>query len=379
MLWFQLLWWLSILLADSARWPVLLLLSAISCVGFIMLFSVSGGDIDRWAQPQMKRFFIGMTGLIAVAMVPIRFWRGMALPAYLFGIALLIWVQLFGVTVNGAARWIEIGSTRLQPSEVMKIALILMLAAFYDWLPVEKASRPLWVIVALVIILLPVALILKQPDLGTSLLLVMGGGAMMLVAGVHWLYFAGLFATAGGLVAAVFLGRDTPWQLLKNYQYDRIDVLLNPGSDALGKGYNIIQAQIALGSGGWSGRGFMQGTQSRLNFLPEKHTDFIFTILAEEFGFVGTISLLVLYSLVLVFCIASAMGSRDRFGALLTMGIGATFFLFFSVNMAMVMGMIPVVGVPLPLVSYGGTAMMILLLGFGLMQSAHVHRPRTKS
>jgi rod shape determining protein RodA len=177
-------------------------------------------------------------------------------------------------------------------------------------------------------------------------------------------------------VVVVVQSRGTSWQLLLDYQFRRIDTFLDPGSDPLGAGYNITQAQIALGSGGWAGRGFMQGTQSRLNFLPEKHTDFIFTTLAEEFGFVGGISLLVLYALILAFCIHSALSNKDRFAALLTLGIGATFFLYFGVNMGMVMGLLPVVGVPLPLVSYGGTAMMILLMAFGLVQSAHVHRPR---
>ena len=200
----------------------------------------------------------------------------------------------------------------------------------------------------------------------------------MFLAGVHWSYFATVAGSGLGLVLAVFQTRGTAWQLLKDYQYIRIDTFLDPQRDPLGAGYHITQAKIALGSGGWTGRGFMQGTQSRLNFLPEKHTDFIFTTLSEEFGFVGSISLVALYTLVLIFCIASALSMKDRFSALLTLGIGITFFLYFAVNIAMVIGLAPVVGVPLPLVSYGGSAMLTLLLGFGLMQSAHVHRPRPK-
>jgi rod shape determining protein RodA len=176
----------------------------------------------------------------------------------------------------------------------------------------------------------------------------------------------------------VFLSRGKPWQLLKDYQYKRIDTFLDPASDPLGAGYHITQSKIALGSGGWTGRGFMQGTQSRLNFLPEKHTDFIFTTLAEEFGFVGAGSLLALYVAIIVLCVASALRNADRFGSLLTLGIAATFFFFFAVNMSMVMGLAPVVGVPLPLVSYGGSAMLVLMVGFGLVQSAHVHRARSK-
>jgi len=227
-----------------------------------------------------------------------------------------------------------------------------------------------------VIIAIPVFLVLKQPDLGTAILLLVAGAIMMFLAGVHWAYFAAVLAAGIGLITAVIQSRGSDWQLLADYQYRRIDTFLDPSTDPLGAGYHITQSKIALGSGGWTGRGFMQGTQSRLNFLPEKHTDFIFTTLAEEFGFLGAISLLALYTLIIVFCIASAMANRDRFSSLLIFGVAATFFLFFAVNMSMVMGLAPVVGVPLPLVSYGGSAMLILMIGFGLVQSAHVHRPR---
>ena len=362
----------------ALNWPIIFLLSAISGFGFVMLYSVSGGNLERWAQPQMQRFFIGMLCLFIVAMVPIWFWRNMSFLAYSIAVLLLIAVEFIGVTGMGAQRWIDVGFMRLQPSEIMKITLVLILAAYYDWLPLTRTSRPLWVLFPIMLIILPVFLVLRQPDLGTSLLLITGGGAIMFLAGVHWGYFATVVSSGFGLVAAVFQTRDSSWQLLKDYQYSRIDTFINPDSDPLGAGYHITQAKIALGSGGWTGRGFMQGTQSRLNFLPEKHTDFIFTTLSEEFGFVGSISLLGLYTLVLVFCIAAALSMKDRFSALLTLGIGVTFFLFFAVNIAMVVGLAPVVGVPLPLVSYGGSAMLTLLLGFGLMQSAYVHRQKTK-
>ena len=212
--------------------------------------------------------------------------------------------------------------------------------------------------------------------LGTAILLMGGGAVLMFLAGVHILYFIVVGGAGVGLVAAVFTSRGTPWQLLQDYQYRRIDTFLDPASDPLGAGYHITQSKIALGSGGWTGRGFMQGTQSRLNFLPEKHTDFIFTTLAEEFGFIGGISLLALYVLIIVFCIHTALATRDRYSSLITLGVAITFFLFFSVNMSMVMGLAPVVGVPLPMVSYGGSAMLVLMVGFGLVQSAHIHRPR---
>ena len=254
----------------------------------------------------------------------------------------------------------------------------MVLAAYYDWLDIKKTSRPLWVLIPLLIIVIPAALVLKQPDLGTAILLLSGGGIIMFLAGVSWYYFAAVIAAVVGAVTAVFQFRGTAWQFLKDYQYRRIDTFLNPESDPLGAGYHITQSKIALGSGGWTGRGFMQGTQARLNFLPEKHTDFIFTTLAEEFGFLGAISLLGLYALIIVFCIISAINNSNRFGSLITLGVAATLFLFFAVNMSMVMGLIPVVGVPLPLVSYGGSSMLVLLIAFGLMQSAHVHRARKK-
>jgi len=361
-----------------ANWAVALLLTAVACVGFLMLTSVAGGDSSLWAEPQMKRFALGFVVMLAVGMVPIWFWRNMAGLAYLGAFGLLVLVEYFGTIGMGAQRWIDLGFMRLQPSEVMKISLVMILAAYYDWLPMSKISRPFWVLVPVGLILMPTALVLKQPDLGTAILLVAGGGLVMFCAGVSWWYFIAVVAAGVGLVAAIFLSRGTDWQLLKDYQFRRIDTFLDPSTDPLGAGYHITQSKIALGSGGWTGRGFMQGTQSRLNFLPEKQTDFIFTTLAEEFGFIGGFSLLILYGLIILFCVASAIQNSDRFGALLTLGVAATLFLFFAVNMSMVMGLAPVVGVPLPLVSFGGSAMLVLMGAFGLVQSAHIHRPRSR-
>lgn len=360
----------------ALNWPLAFLLAAVASVGFLMLYSVAGGDIDTWARPQMERFAIGMVAMLGLGFVPIWFWRGISVFAYVSCVLLLVAVDVIGDVGMGAQRWLNLGPIRLQPSELMKIALVLLLAAYYGWLDLNKVSRPLWVLIPVVLILIPTGLVLQQPDLGTSLLLLMGGGIVMFAAGVSLWYFGAVIAAGAGLVWTVLESRGQSWQLLHDYQFRRIDTFLDPTQDPQGAGYNIIQAQIALGSGGWSGRGFMEGTQSRLNFLPEKHTDFIFTTLAEEFGFVGAGSLLLLYALIIGFCLYSALTNRDRFASLLTIGIAGTFFLFFSINMAMVMGLLPVVGVPLPLVSYGGTAMMILLMAFGMVQSAHVNRPR---
>ena len=358
------------------NWGLILVLFAVIGIGLMQLVSVAGGSVDTWAEPQFKRFLLGLGVMFVVAMIPIWFWRSMSGLAYLASLGLLVAVELFGTVGMGAQRWIDLGFMRLQPSEVTKITLVMVLAAYYDWLPISKVSRPLWVLVPVGLILIPTAMVLQQPDLGTAILLLAGGGILMFLAGVNIFYFIAVIAGGIGLVSTVFFSRGTEWQLLKDYQFRRIDTFLDPSTDPLGAGYHITQSKIALGSGGWTGRGFMQGTQSRLNFLPEKHTDFIFTTLAEEFGFVGGISLLGLYALIIVFCVISALQNRSRFSSLLILGIAVTFFLFFAVNMSMVMGLAPVVGVPLPLVSYGGSAMLVLLGAFGLVQSAHVHRPR---
>lgn len=358
------------------NWPLVVLVTAVAAVGFLMLYSIAGGNLDPWARRQMQVFALGMGLMFGIALVPIWFWRSMAGVAYLLSFALLLVVEFFGTVGMGAQRWIDLGFIRLQPSEMMKFALVMMLAAYYDWLDPRRVSRPLHVLIPVLLTVAPTVLVLMQPNLGTSLMLLLAGGAVMFAAGVSLWYFGAVIGLAVGAVFGVFTLRGTPWQFLHDYQYKRIDTFLDPTADPLGAGYNIIQAQIALGSGGWGGKGYMQGTQSRLNFLPEKHTDFIFTTLAEEFGFVGAFSLLVLYALIIGFCLVAALRNRDRFSALLILGVAANFFFYIAVNLSMVMGMAPVVGVPLPLLSYGGSAMLVLLVGFGLVQSAHVHRPR---
>ena len=298
---------------------------------------------------------------------------------FLFSLIALCLVPFIGVEVNSAQRWIDLRIFRLQPSETMKLGLVMMLALYYDWLKPEKVSKLFWVLLPLIMIILPTGLVIRQPDLGTGLLIVFIGISVMFLAGVSGWYFSGGLGLTGIFLLIVWASRNTPWQFLKDYQYRRIDTFLNPSLDPLGSGYHITQSKIALGSGGLTGRGFMQGTQSQLNFLPEKHTDFIFTTLAEEFGFLGAISLLAIYGCVVLLCGISAILNKNRYGSLLTSGLTITFFSYFSVNIAMVMGLAPVVGVPLPLISYGGSAMIVLLVSFGLIQSAHVHKPRTKT
>ena len=357
------------------HWPLALLILATGAFGVLMLYSVAGGSMLPWAEPQLLRFVVGFGAMALIGFIHINFWRYMTIPFYIGSIILLVGVMLYGEG-SGAQRWIDLKIIRLQPSEISKVTLIMSLALYYSIVPMNVQSRPVWLLPPLILIFIPTFLVFSQPDLGTSLLILISGLAVMFLAGVNiWYFIFGTFLGIG-LLSAVFLSRGTTWQLLTDYQMGRIDVFLNPSLDPLGAGYHITQSKIALGSGGLSGRGFMQGTQSQLDFLPEKHTDFIFTTLAEEFGYFGSLGLLTIYALILIFCMLSAATNQYRFGALLTSGLALMFFLYFFVNMAMVMGLAPVVGVPLPLISWGGSAMLVLLGAFGLIQSAHIHQPR---
>ena len=355
------------------NWPLAALIAAVGGVGFVMLFSVAGGSLDPWARDQIVRFSLGFAIMILVALIDVKFWRLVALPFYLFSLALLVVVEVAGVTGMGAQRWINLGVARLQPSELMKIALVMVLALYYQNVPSNRISHPLYVLPPVALAIVPAALVAMQPDLGTALLLISGAGVVMFVAGVSWWYFGGVITLVGGAIYAVFASRGADWQLLKDYQFRRIETFLDPSQDPLGAGYHITQSTIAIGSGGLGGQGFMQGSQTHLRFLPEAHTDFIFTTLAEEFGFVGGAGLLGLYLMIVCVATLGAIRIRNTFGRLMASGVAATFFFFFAINMAMVMGLAPVVGVPLPLVSYGGTSMLTLLFGFGLLMSAQIH------
>ncbi len=355
------------------NWVLAALLAATAGVGFLMLFSVAGGTLDGWAERQIIIFAIGFGAMILVAITDLKFWRKMAILAYVGAFALLVLTQFVGEEGKGAQRWLEIGGFRLQPSEPMKIALVMALAAYYHWLAPEKVSRPFWLMPPLLLAAAPAGLVLLQPDLGTAMLLMAGALVVMFLAGVGWWFFTTILACGGGGVWAVFASRGTEWQILKDYQYRRIDAFLAPSVDPSGSSYHIIQSRIAIGSGGVDGKGFMQGSQTHLSFLPEAHTDFIFTTLAEEFGFRGGIGLLCLYMTIILVATLAALRIVSTFGRLLAGGVAATFFFFFAINMAMVMGLTPVVGVPLPLVSFGGTSMLTLLFAFGLLMSAQIH------
>lgn len=355
------------------NWLLAALIATVGCVGCLMLYSVAGGSLDPWARTQIVRFSLGFGLMLLVGLIDIRFWRGLAAPIYLGVLALLVLVEVAGATGQGATRWLKIGSVQLQPSEMMKVAMVLALARYYQWLPRERVSRPLWILAPLALAMLPALLVAKQPDLGTALMLIAGAGVVMFLAGVSWWFFGGVVMLCGAGVYAVFASRGADWQLLKDYQFRRIATFLDPSSDPLGAGYHITQSTIAIGSGGLNGKGFLQGPQTHLSFLPESETDFIFTSLAEEFGFRGCASLLGLYMLIVLISMLAAARIRSVFGRLLAGGVAATFFFFFAINIAMVTGMAPVVGVPLPLISFGGTSMLSLLFAFGLLMSAQIH------
>ena len=362
----------------ALNWPVLLLVFAISNFGFLILYSVADGNFKTWAQPQMIRFGLGFLIIIVFSFIHINFWRKISLIIYLCSLLLLVLVVYLGISGGGAQRWLDLKFFIMQPSELMKVSLVMVLALYYDWLKPERLSHIFWVAIPLILILIPTGLVVIQPDLGTGLLIGFIGVSMMFLAGISWWYFIIAFSLLPVAISTLWISRGTSWQFLTDYQYRRIDTFLNPSLDPLGSGYHITQSKIALGSGGLTGRGFMQGSQSQLNFLPRNHTDFIFTTLAEEFGFLGAISLLIVYGSIVIFSTISAITNKSRFGALLTGGLTINFFSYFAINIAMVMGLAPVVGVPLPLISYGGSAMLVLLASFGLMQSAHVHRLREK-
>ena len=335
------------------------------------LAEASGGEAARsgMAGQHMSRFLITLIGAIGLALTPIRFWAHLAYPAYLFAMILLVGVEVAGVEAGGAQRWLQIGPVRVQPSEFMKLTLILALARYYHQAFQSRGARNIWVHApALLIIACPMALILHQPDLGTSLVLAATGGMVVFFAGLPMRYIA-------GAVALVVIAAPTAYFfVLADYQKARVDTFLDPSSDPLGAGYQIQQAKIAIGAGGWSGKGYMQGTQSQLEYIPEQHTDFVFTVIAEEFGFWGSMLVLVAWGAALVQGLVIAHSSKNTFGSLAAGGVVAMLAFYVVVNIGMVMGLMPVVGVPLPLISYGGTAMLTVMAGFGLLMSVHLHK-----
>ncbi len=349
------------------NWLYILLLCALAGVGYTALYSAAGGSPEPYADRHVMRFAAGLVLMVGIALVDIRVIQKLAWPTYVACLALLVVVARYGHVGKGAQRWIEFGGLQLQPSELMKIALVLALASWFHRASWERIGNPLFLILPVLAVLIPVGLILKEPNLGTAMITALLGGAMFLAAGVRWWKFV-LVALPVPLVMRYAYAH------MHDYQRARIDTFLNPQSDPLGAGYNIIQSKIALGSGGMWGKGFLQGTQGHLDFLPEKQTDFIFTMIGEEFGLIGGLAVMGLLALIVLGGMLIGLRCRNQFGRLVALGIAVNFFLYVFVNIAMVMGVIPVGGVPLPLVSHGGSAMITVMLGFGVLMSVHVHR-----
>ena len=368
------------LLGKVARinWILVFLIIILSLIGFINLYSVGGGSLYPWVIPQLQKFSFGLMIMVGIALIPISFWLASSYHIYFIGLILLVMVEIIGVRFMGAQRWLDLGIVQIQPSEIMKVAMVIAVANYYSQIDPTKVSRPLYLIFPICLIMLPVGLVFIQPDLGTAILLLAGGGVILFVSGVGLFYFIGVIFMFIGAAVSVLISRGTSWQLLQDYQYRRIDTFLNPDSDPLGSGYQIIQSKIAIGSGGLTGKGFLNGTQTQLNFFPEKHTDFIFSVLAEEFGLFWSLIILILFFGIVIVCLYEALKVQDRFSSLLIIGLASTFFLYFSVNLAMVTGFFPVVGIPLPLISYGGSALLSLMISFGFIQSAIIHGNKDK-
>ncbi|CAN5361147.1 rod shape-determining protein RodA [soil metagenome] len=349
-------------------WTLCLVLCLIAGTGALMLFSIAGGSWEPWADKHLLRFGIYFVMMIILSMVDLRVWFSMAYPVYGIALLLLVAVEAVGDVSLGAQRWLAIGPLRFQPSEIMKIGVVLALARYYHGLSADSARLSWKLLIPVALIGAPTLLVAHQPDLGTAVLIALPGLSIMVLAGLSLrVIIAGIVATLAALPPFIFF-------VLHDYQRNRILTFMDPEKDPSGNGYHIMQSKIALGSGGLMGKGFGLGSQSQLNFLPEKQTDFIFATLAEEFGFIGCFSVLFLYGVAIFMALRIASISHSHFGRLSAAGVTATFALYVLINGAMVMGMAPVVGVPMPMLSYGGTVMLTVMIGFGLVQAVRVHR-----
>ena len=353
------------------EWGLVFVLAMITTMGTILLFGAAGGKWEPWAGAHIMRFAVVCVMMLVVATVDIRIWYYSAYPAYIATFILLILVQLIGKEALGAQRWLEIGPLRIQPSEFMKIALVLALARYYQ----DTAGDKMWQlkahIIPLMLLSAPAGLIMLQPDLGTAIMVAGVGAALIILAGLSWWYIvtAGAAVIAGATASFFFV--------MHEFQRNRILTFIDPSRDPLGTGYHITQSKIAIGSGGFWGVGFMQGTQSQLDFLPERHTDFVFAMLLEEFGMLGGLFVLGLYIAVMAYGMYIAVACRHVFGKFVAGGITMLLFIYVGINTGMIMGLLPVVGEPLPFLSWGGSVMMSLMFGLGLVQNAKVYRDKT--
>jgi len=346
-----------------------ILLICILLLGLISMFSMystDGGEILYHTQSHFFKFLIFFPMMIFLSFISIKFWHAVGYAFYLIVLLFLIWAALYGVKASGSQRWIDLYFINLQPSELMKIAIILCFAKYYHRMQIDRVNSFKSIMVALVILILPTMLVVSQPDLGTSILIALSGLVVLWLAGFNIKYFLYSFLTL--IISMPFV-----ISFLKPYQKLRILTFLNPERDPLGAGYQIIQSKIAIGSGGLTGKGFLKGTQNYLEFLPEKHTDFIFTLFAEEYGFLGVIGLLLIYIVIIIRIINIGVISRSYFSKLFCYGYASAIFFYITVNMSMVLGLLPIVGSPLPIMSYGGSSMLATMLGFSIVMSAKIN------
>jgi rod shape determining protein RodA len=351
---------------QSINYPLLGLIITLFFVGLAALYSISNGDFNSWPLKHSQRFILGLIIFFIVILFDLRIIFGYAYVIFFLSIISLAIIPFFGIESNGATRWINIAGISLQPSEFVKYTLILALAKYFHSIN-NDSSFIKTLIVPLIITIVPVLLVITQPDLGTALIILLGGMSLFWISGLNYKYFiVGVFSILCSLPVL--------WQYLKDYQKDRVLTFFNPERDPLGNGYHIMQSKIALGSGGIFGKGYMEGTQSHLNFLPEMQTDFIFTMLGEEFGFIGTFILLLIYAALIMISIRLALKSRSLFSKYLSLGVCNVFFIYVFVNIGMVTGLLPVVGVPLPFISYGGSSMLAVMFGFGLLMNCYINR-----
>ena len=346
-----------------------ILLGCILCLGFISLatmYSTDGGKILFHTKSHFFKLIIFTIMMLIFSFINIKFWFSIGYLSYVVVVGLLIWTYFFGIKSSGSQRWMDLYFLNLQPSELMKICIILCLAKYFHRMKLERVNSLYAILTSLIVILLPMGLVIVQPDLGTSLLISMSGLAVLWFAGINHKYF--IYTIIGFLISLPFI-----ISLLKPYQKLRVLTFLNPDRDPLGAGYQIIQSKIAVGSGGFFGKGFLKGTQSYLEFLPEKHTDFIFTLFSEEFGFVGSVILLLIYAIIVYRIIRIGALSRSYFAKLFCYSFAAAIFVYIVINMSMVLGLVPIVGSPLPIMSYGGSSMLATMIGFGIVMSAKVH------
>ncbi len=350
----------------SIDWILIFCILLIGFISFFSMYSTDGGEIKFHTKNHILRFGIFFSMMFVIGFINIKFWHSVSYLFYLIVLVLLIAASFYGITASGSQRWINLYFINLQPSELMKVAIIAFFAKYYHRMQITHVNKIVNILIPFVILVIPIFLVISQPDLGTSILIALSGIMVLWLAGINLKFF--VYSSLLLVISAPFV-----ISFLKPYQKLRILTFFNPDKDPLGAGYQIIQSKIAVGSGGLYGKGFLKGTQGYLEFLPEKHTDFIFTLFSEEFGFVGSFILLILYAVMIYRIVYIGFQSRSFFGRLYCFGFASAIFIFIAVNMCMVLGLLPIVGSPLPIMSYGGSSMLATMIGLGIVMSAKIY------